>query len=187
MRLSHRRHLRQDAAMKRPGLLPILIVPGLLAACSSGPSREESARIFAAATTAMASAQSRAVADAGSALRAPADLLLDFTGACTLGGSISLTGSYTGDADTDTATFELTTRFDGCRELQGTLDGDLRWTSVATETGATTTMKGVLVWDGSDGSATCELDVQTTVSATGFSYSGSICGHDAASSATWRL
>jgi hypothetical protein len=174
--------------MKRLGLFSILIVPGVFAACSSGPSREESARIFTAATTAMASAQSRAVAaaEANRTLRAPADLLLEFTGACTLGGSISLAGSYTGDADADTATFELTTRFDGCRELQGTLDGELRWAAVATETGATSTIEGVLVWDGSDGSATCELDVQTSAGASGFSYTGSICGHDA-SSVTWKL
>jgi hypothetical protein len=172
-------------AMKRPGLLSILIVPGVLAACSSGPSREESARIFAAATTAMSSAQSRAVADANSSLRAPADLLLDFTGACTLGGSISLTGTYAGGADSDNATFELATSFNGCRELQGTLDGELRWTSITTATGATVSMKGALVWDGSDGSATCELDVQTTVDSTGFSYTGSICGHDAEASANW--
>lgn len=161
--------------MTKSLLLPILV----LAACSDAPSKEESAQIFAAANTAMTSGQSRAVAEAqnGSALTAPADLVLDFTGACSLGGSVAIAGSYSGSGGTQ-ATFDLTTTFDACHELQGTLDGEVDWTSAASGTSFMASMTGDLDWTGSDGSASCTLDLHLAVSQLGVSYTGSLCGHD---------
>jgi hypothetical protein len=156
-------------------LAPILVV----AACSDAPSKEESVQIFAAASTAMTSAQSAAVTQAqGAALTAPADLVLDFTGACSLGGSVAIAGSYSGDGSSSQATFDLATTFDACHELQGTLDGDIHWTSAATGTSFTAAMTGDLAWDGSDGSASCTLDLHIAVGQLGASYTGSVCGYD---------
>lgn len=161
--------------MKTRYLLPLLV----LAACSDGPSKEDSMRIFTAANTAMTSAQSRAVteAQAGSMLTAPADLVLDFTGPCSLGGTVTISGSYSGTGGTQ-ATFDLATTFDACHELQGTLDGDIHWTSAATGTSFTASMDGDLDWTDSNGSASCSLDMQLAVSQVGVSYSGSLCGYD---------
>lgn len=161
--------------MTKSLLLPLVV----LAACSDAPSKEESQQIFLAANTAMTSAQSRAVTQAqnGSTLTAPADLTLDFTGPCSLGGSVSIAGAYSGSGGTQ-ATFDLTTTFDACQELQGTLDGDVAWTSAATGTSFTAAMTGDLDWSDSNGSASCTLDLHLAVSQLGVSYTGSLCGHD---------
>lgn len=137
-------------------------------------------QIFAAASTAMGTAQSRAVADAkgNSGLTAPADLVLDFSGPCTLGGTVAVSGSYTGDGTDDHAAFDLSTTFAGCHELTGTLSGQLDWTSVATGTSFTATMTGGLDWEGNDGSASCDFDLSLTVGTTGISYAGTLCGYD---------
>jgi hypothetical protein len=73
--------------MRMLGLCSLLA----LVACDSGPTKEESMQVFAAATTAMSSAQARAVAEASrQTLQAPAELVLDFTGPCTLGGTVAV-------------------------------------------------------------------------------------------------
>lgn len=166
------------AAMKR---LSMMILPlSLLAACSDGPTKEESLKVFAAATTAMSSAQSRAVTDAraNSAL-APVDRLdLDFSGPCTLGGTAKVTGSYEGAGVDDHASFDLNTTFAGCHELTGTLDGELHWTSVAAADKFTASMKGGLDWHGQDGDASCDFDLSLEVSNVGISYGGTLCGYD---------
>lgn len=167
--------------MKRLSMTMILPLC-LLAACSDGPTKEESAKIFAAASTAMSSAQTRAVADArGTSSLAPADSLdLDFSGPCTLGGTARITGSYEGDGTGDQAAFDLRTTFAGCHELTGTLDGELHWTSVVDNTGFKASMTGGLDWHGSDGDASCDFDLSLEVSQTGVSYGGTLCGYDVA-------
>jgi hypothetical protein len=148
------------------------------AACSSGPTKSESLQIFAAATTAMASAQSRAVADAQQ-LQAPAELVLDFSGPCTLGGSIGVTGSYDGAGTGERAAFDLTTAFDACKEAQGTLDGSLRWTSVVDGASFSASMTGELDWSSAGGdSASCDFDLSIAVSPQAVAYSGDLCGYD---------
>jgi hypothetical protein len=151
------------------------------AACSSGPTKSESLQIFAAATTAMTSAQARAVSDAQQlqVLGAPAELLLDFTGPCTLGGTIGVNGSYDSSGTGERAAFDLTTAFRSCKEAQGTLDGSLRWSSVATGTSFSATMKGDLDWSSASGdSASCDFDLSIAVTAQAVTYSGHLCGYD---------
>ncbi|HEX5063015.1 MAG TPA: hypothetical protein VFV99_26755 [Kofleriaceae bacterium] len=162
--------------MKLANLLPLL----LLAACTDNATKQESVQIFAGATTAMTSAQSRAVDQArGNHLNAPADLTLDYSGPCTLGGTVALSGDYTGDsAVDDRAAFDLKATFNGCHELTGTLDGDLQWTSVATGDSFTATMTGGLNWKGNDGEASCDFDLSLSVGTTGVSYDGHLCGYD---------
>jgi hypothetical protein len=151
------------------------------AACSSGPTKSESLQIFAAATAAMASAQARAVTDARQlqALIEPADLVLDFSGACALGGSVGVSGTYNDAGTGERAAFDMTTSFDACKEALGTLDGRLRWTSVATNTSFSATMTGELDWTGSNGdSASCDFELSMAVTATSVTYSGNLCGYD---------
>ncbi len=151
----------------------------LFAACSNTASKEESVQIFAAASAAMSSGQSRAVTEArGTAHAAPTDLTLDWAGPCTLGGTVSVRGAYTGDRDDDHAAFDLRTTFDGCRELTGTLDGELRWTSVADGAAFSAAMTGGLDWEGSDGSASCDFDLELAVAPARVSYGGHLCGYD---------
>ena len=160
--------------------LPLLAVLSL-AACNSGPSKQEAFQVFATATTAMSSAQARAVADAQqpSSIRAPAQLALDFQGPCTLGGTVGVTGSYDGEGSDSRAAFDLTTSFDSCKEATGTLDGSLQWTSVADGTTYTATMSGGLDWSGVNGdSASCDFDLTIAVDAQSVTYAGSLCGYD---------
>jgi hypothetical protein len=163
----------------RAALVPLLA----LAACSDGPTKEESARIWAATNTALSSAQSRAVADASAnSPAAPGALALDFTGPCTLGGTVSISGSWDGSATGNTwqAAFDLSATFDNCQEAQGTLDGDMHWTSSAGGAGFSASLTGDLAWSDSGGnSASCAIDVQMNVSLAGYTSTGSVCGYDA--------
>jgi hypothetical protein len=163
--------------------LDLIVVTSLVsaAACSSGPSKEESIQIFAAANTAMTSAQSRAVSDAQQlrVLGAPVELLLDFTGPCTLGGLVGVSGSYDAAGTADRAAFDMTAAFDACQEAQGTLDGRLRWTSVGDGTSFSATMNGELDWSGSNGdSASCDFGLSIAVTSVTVAYSGHLCGYD---------
>jgi hypothetical protein len=162
--------------MKLLNLLPIVLV----AACSSGPSKQDSTQIFASATSALTVAQGDAVAQAGGG---SGDLALDFTGPCALGGTVSVNGSYTGDGS-EMAAFDLAASFNGCSQLGGSIDGDLHWTSSTSATGYTAAMTGELDWDGNDSSGSCTFDVHIAISNTAVSYSGSLCGYDVTTSLT---
>jgi len=164
-------------------ILDLVVLTSLVSAtaCSSGPTKEESLQIFAAASVAMSSAQSRAVTDAQhlQALRAPAELLLAFDGPCTLGGAVGVTGTYDAAGTADRAAFDLTASFSACKEAQGTLDGRMQWTSVAEGTSFSATMKGDLDWSSANGdSASCDFDLRMAVTTQTVSYSGHICGYD---------
>ena len=155
----------------------ISVLPLLLAvACTNNATKEESVQIFAAASTALSSAQSTAVQRAQGVV-APTDLVLDYSGPCSLGGSVALTGSYTGEGD-ERGVFDLDASFDSCHEFTGTLDGDLQWSSVADSNGFVATLKGGLSWEGNDSSASCDLDMTMTVGTGLISYGGHLCGYD---------
>ena len=156
-------------------LLPLL----LLAACTDNASKEESVQIFATASTVLGSAQAKAVSDArGAQLVAPAELTVDFSGPCLLGGTVALKGTYVGDGDDERAAFDLDATFDNCRDVGGTLDGGLAWTSEATTAGFAATLDGGLDWKGNDASASCDFDLALTVGETGVVYGGHLCGYD---------
>jgi hypothetical protein len=166
--------------MRTLGLIVLMSLVST-AACSSGPTKSESLQIFAAATTAMTSAQARAVSDAQplQVIGAPAELLLDFTGPCTLGGTAGVSGSYDSSGTGDRAAFDMTVAFGSCKEAQGTLDGSLRWTSVTNGTSFSATMRGDLDWSSANGdSASCDFDLSMAVTAQTVAYSGHICGYD---------
>ena len=164
-------------AMKRLLLLPLVV----LAACSNQPTKQESLRTFAAASSAMSTAQSKAVTQArGTALTAPADLSLSFNGPCTLGGTLAVNGSYTGDGSDDHAAFDLTTSFNGCVDVGGTLDGDLHWTSTADANGFSAAMTGNIDWSSGNDSASCGFDLHLAVTQSSVTYGGTLCGYDVA-------
>jgi hypothetical protein len=159
-------------------LIVLMSVVSATAACDSGPTKSESLQIFAAATTAMASAQTRAVTDAQQ-LQAPAELVLDFSGPCTLGGTVGVNGSYDGSGTGDRAAFDMTTAFSSCKEAQGTLDGSLHWTSVVDGMSFSATMTGDLDWTSINGdSASCDFDLSMAVTTASVMYSGHLCGYD---------
>ena len=160
-------------------LLPVFALVGSLAACTDNASKQESVQIFAAATTAMTSAQSNAVEQARAGhLVAPADVRLDYAGACSLGGGVTVTGNYSGEDTGDRAVFDLQTSFAGCREATGTLDGTLRWESDASADGFTASMTGELDWTGNNGSASCDFDLSLSLTSTSVHYAGHLCGYD---------
>lgn len=161
--------------MKLVNLLPLL----LLAACTDSATKEQSVQIFAAASTALGTAQSKAVDQArGTQLTAPADLSVDFSGPCSLGGTVALSGTYAGSGDDQRAAFDLDATFSGCKELTGTLDGSLQWTSEVSGTGFHATLTGGLDWKGNKGDASCDFDLTLDVGDGGVHYGGHLCGYD---------
>jgi hypothetical protein len=161
--------------MKLAKYLPLLA----LAACTDSATKQESVQIFAAATSAMSSAQTKAVETAkGTQLTDPNAVTLDYSGACSLGGQVTVKGEYSGESSDDRAAFDLDTSFSGCREPSGTLDGKIHWTSTASSSGFSAAMDGSLDWSGNNGSASCDFDLSLAVTQTSVSYSGHLCGYD---------
>ena len=167
--------------MKLIKLLPVLALA--LSACADNQAtKQESVQIFAAATAAMSSAQAKAV-DAAKAqnLVDPDEVELDYTGACSLGGGVTVKGNYAGEGSNDRATFDLQTTFAGCHEPTGTLDGNLQWESDASSAGFSASITGDLDWTSNNGSASCDFDLSLAVTPTSVSYSGHLCGYDVGS------
>jgi hypothetical protein len=164
--------------MRLHNLLPLAV----LVACDSGPSKQESAQIFGSAVTALSNGQSAAINAAPNHDPAPQ---LDWSGPCSLGGTLTLSGAYEGgDVDTDaTGAFDLRATFVGCKEAAGTLDGELRWTMASDANMYSWSMDGDLAWDGHDGSGSCAFDVSMTFSEAEVRYDGSVCGHSMTSTA----
>lgn len=159
--------------MKRLILLPLLVA----AACSDQPTKEESLRIFAATNTVTTTAQTNAVTVAKAGGSGSGELSLNYNGACLLGGSVAVTGSYVGDGTDERAAFDLSTTFDGCKDIQGTLDGELHWTSKADANGFSAAMTGGLDWSSGDDSASCDFDLYLAITSSSITYGGSLCGY----------
>jgi hypothetical protein len=159
-------------AMRLHNLLALV----LLVACDSGPSKQESAQIFGSVWTALSNGESAAIAAAPNHSPEPQ---LEWSGPCSLGGTLTLSGAYeSGDVDTDASgSFDLRSTFTGCKEAAGTFDGELRWSSIADANMYAWTMDGTLAWVGHDGSGSCDFDLTMTFSEGGISYDGSVCGN----------
>jgi hypothetical protein len=153
-------------------LAGMLVVLPLVACGGGGPSEQESLQAFAAVTVAMSSAQSRAIQSVQHVV--PADLTLNFEGACTTSGTVAVTGSYSGSPQA--AAFDLTTTFRKCADPQGTLDGELRWTSTLSGSKYTATMNGEIDWTSPQASASCDFDLTLTLDGQIVTYGGSVCG-----------
>jgi hypothetical protein len=168
----HARSFGHHAGMKRLLLLPIVFA----AACSDQPTKEESVRVWSTASISLSNAQTQAVTQARPA-GGTADVDLNYSGACTLGGSVSVNGNYAGDGSDDRAAFDLTASFDGCKDVGGSLDGDIHWTSTADASGFSASMDGSLAWESGNDSATCDFDLHLAVTEAAITYSGHLCGY----------
>jgi len=158
--------------MKRLLLLPIVFA----AACSDQPTKEESVRVWSTASVSLENAQAQAVTAARNG-GGTSDVTLNYSGACTLGGSVSVNGNYAGDGNDDHAAFDLSASFDGCKDIGGSLDGDIHWTSTADANGFSAGMTGSLAWVSGNDSATCDFDLHLAVSQTAITYGGTLCGY----------
>ncbi len=153
----------------------------MLIGCSTGPSKQDSARVFAAMTSSAALAQSAAVTDARQHQAVvPAALAIHFDGACPGGGTMHVDGSYDGAGTGNSAAFDLNMTFAQCKSALGDMvDGDLTWSSTASAaTGFSETMTGHVAVDGNNVSAACDFDVTLAVNAAQISYGGTMCGYD---------
>lgn len=157
-------------------LVGMLVVLPLVACGGGGPSEQESLQAFAAVTIAMSSAQSRAIQATQSVV--PADLTLSFDGPCLTSGTVAVTGSYGSNTSgsTQAAAFDLTTTFRNCADPQGSLDGQLRWTSTLSGSRYTATMAGDIDWTSPQASASCDFDLTISVDGQTVTYGGSVCG-----------
>lgn len=157
-----------------------LLVLCVLAACSSGTTKDQSLKVFAAATTEMTTAQSSAVdaARAHASAVPAASLALDYSGPCPAGGTVAVTGSYDASGTGDHAVFDLSSVFTSCATDDGTLDGNLAWHSQADSTGFSETMTGSLSYQSASDSLSCDVHLTLAVDATSVTYGGTICGYD---------
>jgi hypothetical protein len=162
------------AGMKPAHLCPFL----LIAACSSGPSKEESLKIFLATDGAMASAQANAVAASRHAALAPDSLTVNYSGNCLVGGTVAVAGNYEGSRTDDRAQFDLTMSFVNCRDLTGQLDGSLTWSSTASGSMFNASMTGGISYKDPNTDASCDYDLHLAVAPALVSYSGTMCGYD---------
>ncbi|HUS32180.1 MAG TPA: hypothetical protein VMZ53_26955 [Kofleriaceae bacterium] len=159
--------------MKRLLLLPLVFA----AACSDQPTKEESVRVWSTASISLSNAQTQAVTAAKTGGTGSTDVNLNYTGACTLGGSVAVTGNYAGEGDDEHAAFDLSASFDGCKDVSGSLDGDIHWTSTADAAGFTAGMTGSLAWTSGSDSATCDFDLHLAVTQSAITYGGTLCGY----------
>jgi hypothetical protein len=158
--------------MKFLSLLPL----ALIACTSNQPSRQDSQRARTATYAASEAALSKALAHVGAV--APAAVTLSFSGPCDLGGTVGLDGTYDESGTGDQASFDLNATFDACAEADGTVDGNLHWTSVEDATGFTQDLTGQIDWSDSNTSASCAFDLHQSITQTGITQTGTVCGYD---------
>lgn len=175
------------------------IVSLALVGCSNQLNEEDSVVAFSAASTVVAQGASQAQsgtpaavqAEDSPAFRDAAAGAVDYSFSCPSGGTAHFTGAFDAVADGSggQATFSLSTDFAACKSLQNvTIDGNMDYAAsiVGSDAGGSVTfsMNGSLDFSGQvDGS--CDIDVKFSASGSaggsaGVTYSGSICGHDAA-------
>ncbi len=135
-------------------------------------SRQDAIQAFSAVSASM-NAASNAI---GSPVASLVGTDIDISSPCSLGGDVSLTGSFESGAGTQ---FDVDAGFDACTEDEGVLDGVLHWNETVDAAGVTDAWQGTLDFTGDVGSFSCTFDYEMVVSATGsVHYSGTICGFD---------
>lgn len=129
-----------------------------LAACSSSnnPPADVQGRFFTQFAE-VQELQAQALQAQTSFAPAPFDGTVDYSGACSGGGSITVSGAYSGDGSSSNATFDQQMTFAGCVVSDTKLDGDWHW-SGSVSNGA------------EEFSITADLDIVAPDYATHFSY-----------------
>ena len=160
--------------MNRIALLALIPLVG----CSDDkPPKQDTLAAFNVAMTMLTKVQSKAVTSAQTV--APAvNLSIDYNMPCTLGGTAAMRGDYEGNQNDANAEFDLKATFDACAEMDGTLDGTLRWTSVASGTAFSGKLVGSIDFTSPSASASCDVDIEMMVTQSSISYRGKICGYN---------
>jgi len=133
---------------------------------------------MAETTSALFNAQYQAVGATPGGDQVPVVLDLDYSGPCSLGGSVTVTGRYATGAD---GGFSNDFTMDACRDELGTLDGFAHEAATTTGSASAMTITGNLVFSASDGGgADCEYNLVAAVDLTTKSatYTGTVCGYD---------
>lgn len=146
-----------------------------LAACTSGPSKDDTTTIYAQTTSALTYAKVQAVATVQGQT---GTVTLDASGACPAGGTYAVHGTFDDtNGNTDQTTWDLSASFVQCADLFGQVDGNLDWTSAATGTSFQTAIVGTVTYTGSKGTWTCDADMHLLVDPTDFTADGTLCGY----------
>jgi hypothetical protein len=140
--------------------LPIVIA--FASACTSGPSKDDASHLLVATTTAVQSAEQKAVTST-QALTAPAVRNLDYIGPCDGEGSFEVKGTV----DDTALTYDVQTSFTNCVSVSHVaLDGSLHFSPTA--------LTGSISFSDQTTSASCDLDLQFS----GTAVTGHVCGYD---------
>jgi len=158
------------SCMKRLALLVIA-----LGACSSNEAPQSVQQTFFAQFGAVQQLQAQAVQTHAARL-APANGMVDFSGACPGGGTFASTGTYTGDGTVTNATFDLGMTFTNCSAGGITSAGSWQWNASTTTTGATFTVDGDVTITGAQASGHFveHLTLAFDLAARNFSITGTI-------------
>lgn len=136
------------------------------------PSNRGAEHAFSSADTAI----STAARSIGSRLTAPLSGTVNVSAACSRGGTVALAGSF--DTSGTGTSFDVDATFAACAEAEGTLGGNLHWTSTVDGTSVTDSWRGTLSFADATGTYSCTFDLTSVVGPTGVHYSGSLCGYD---------
>jgi hypothetical protein len=146
-----------------------------LAACTSGPSKDDTTTIFAQTTSALSYARIQAVAKVQGQ---SGNVTLDASGACPAGGTYAVTGTFDDSSgNTDQTNWNLSVAFAHCADLFGQVDGNLDWTSTASAASFATAITGSVTYSGNRGTWTCDADMHLLIDATDFAADGTLCGY----------
>jgi hypothetical protein len=159
-----------------------LAASAALAACTTddagpgsggpAPSNRGAEHAFSSADTAI----STAARSVGSRLTAPLAGTVNVSAACSRGGTVALAGSF--DTSGTGTSFDVDATFAACAEAEGTLGGNLHWTSKIEGARIEDSWRGTLSFADATGTYSCTFDLTSIVDPTGVHYSGSLCGYD---------
>ena len=159
-------------------LIAILLVPFAVACTAtteseSGPraSRRDAGRALGAATAVLENLDTKAGARGVLAT-------VSFSEPCETSGSINVDGSF--DSNQQTSKFDVDVEFAQCAIEGDLLDGTVHWTEEADGDSYTSKLTGTLAWTGVDATASCTFDLTMESTPSGITYSGTVCGYDAA-------
>src|SRR5262245_12025383 len=125
-----------------------------LAACTSGPSKDDTTAVYVQTLNAMSYARIQAVAKVQGQT---GTVTLDASGTCPAGGTYAVTGTFDdSNGNTDQTTWNLSLAFAGCADLFGKVDGNLDWTSSASAASFATAITGSVTYTGNHGTWTCD-------------------------------
>jgi len=135
-----------------------------VAACTSGTSKQDASKLYSATSSAITAAQAKAAASTSG-------INIDYTGPCDSEGSVHVHGVQ----DDTQGTFDLQVDFTNCvSATRVALDGGIHFASTPTSG----TLTGSMAFSDRTTSATCDLDLQFSLSGGAATYAGTVCGYD---------